>query len=97
MSNHISKHIDRKIVEFLDSQGWEVTKKYLEDRCLNFSKQLDRNPNSEFRKRKLEEYVSHAKKRIGDLGVIQTKWSGFKYSPKKTFELLLLKEKLQKL
>lgn len=92
--NPISSHIDRKIIEFLDSQGWEVTRLYLSDNIKNFVTQLDKNPRGNSRREKLCQYITHAKKRVNDLYFIQNDWCKFKYPPRKTFELLLLREKL---
>jgi hypothetical protein len=93
--NPIDNHIDRKIIEFLDSQGWEIARGYLIDNVKNFSNQLLKNPRGNSRRQKLTQYIEHAKRRVIDLYYIQNEWSKFNYGPRKTFELLLLKEKLQ--
>ncbi len=95
--NHVTNHIDRKIIEFLESNSSDPfgnARSYLVGNMKNYINQLEKNPKGNSRRMMLSHYISHARRRVNSLYFIQNDWSRFKYSPRKTFELLLLREKL---
>ena len=89
----IESHIDRKIRELLCEDQWDGAKKYLLDKSNIFTNQLQK-PTGLNRKNNLIQYINHSNKRIRDLDKIKFEWGVFGYDPIKTFDLLLLKEKL---
>lgn len=95
--NSVTNHIDRKIIEFLESNSpdpFGSARLHLMDNINKFISQLEKNPKGNSRVMMLRRYISHAKRRVNSLYFIENDWSKFKYPPRKTFELLLLREKL---
>ena len=95
--NNVTNHIDRKIIEFLESNSpdpFGSARLHLMDNMKNYINQLEKDPKGNSRRKMLSHYISHARRRINSLYFIQNDWSKFTYPPRKTFELLLLREKL---
>lgn len=104
----VFSHIDKKIIEMVDELGYDGIRGFLFDKQLlylkmlkskeskeiDFNKEIDISEVSEHREKRIVEYVVHARKRIIELYDIENSLSKFGFSPSKTFNLFLLKNKI---